>query len=229
MMEKNTHRNVIPIIGERDIIPFGKYKGKALLDVYSQDPSYVHWMADNVSNYKIELNYHWIEILKEDEVAPRNGIYIIACRYDNHLGYEIYKLKKGDCFGGLYKNENAHSDGYYPIDCLAYYKIQEYSPDNKQWSHITTHNLCVSVFAIQQGNNIEYALSYDGWGVERSFEELKEDILESFRIGVRDYGYTGAILTERNITHDKILAGINIPAYTEEMHAKHWQMLASNK
>ena len=150
-MEKNTHRNVIPVIGERDIIPFGKYKGKALLDVYSQDPSYVHWMADNVSNYKIELNYHWIEILKEDEVAPRNGIYIIACRYDNHLGYEIYKLKKGDCFWGLYKNENAHSDGYYPIDCLAYYKIQEYSPDNKQWSHITTHNLCVNVFAIQQG------------------------------------------------------------------------------
>ena len=56
MPTKETYNKVIPVIGILDTIPFGKYKGLTLESVYKQDPQYVQWMINNVSNYKIDLN-----------------------------------------------------------------------------------------------------------------------------------------------------------------------------
>ncbi len=232
-MKEKGHNNIdIPIIGEMDIIPFGKYKGKVLRDVYKQNPSYVLWMIDNVSNYKIELYSGWKDILKGDDAAPIDGVYVIACRYDNHLGFEIYGLKKGYRFWKLYENENAHWDGYYPIDCLAYFIIPEYGPEQILWGDIITNRQSVSVFAVQKKDDIEYALSYQGWGMGKTFEELKEGVADSLRNDavreIRDYSYTDAKMNVNGITKDSIKAGLNIPAYTEEMHCRHWQMIRNN-
>lgn len=229
MPTKETYNKVIPVIGILDTIPFGKYKGLTLESVYKQDPQYVQWMINNVSNYKIDLIGGWQEILKEDDIAPRDGVYAIACRYDNHLGFEVYKLKKGDLFWKLYEKENAHLNGLYPIDCLAYFIIPEYGSEQILWGDIMTNRQSVSVFAVQKKDDIEYALSYQGWGMGKTFEELKEGVADSLRNDavreIRDYSYTDAKMDVNGITKDSIKAGLNISAYTEEMHCRHWQMI----
>lgn len=35
---------------ENIIMPFGKYKGKKLIEIYKLDPNYLSWLKDNLSN-----------------------------------------------------------------------------------------------------------------------------------------------------------------------------------
>ncbi|MBP3763230.1 MAG: hypothetical protein J6I49_05030 [Bacteroidales bacterium] len=179
------------------------------------------------------MNNNWTEIITGNETAPQTGIYVIACRYDNHIGFEIYKMKEGDRFFDLYEGDNSHSDGYYPIDCLSYYIIPNYCDNSRDWSYIKTNHYNISIFAIQAKDSIEYAIAYEGWGRGMPFEILKQELIESIcrdrERGIRDYGFTGTETNHFNGPWMEVVAGMNIPAYTPDMLVKHFELIDKNK
>lgn len=38
------------------VLPFGKYKGKTLAEIYASDPKYVLWLAESDRNFRIDFN-----------------------------------------------------------------------------------------------------------------------------------------------------------------------------
>ena len=49
-------RPTVKIIQPDDEMPFGKYKGKKLREVAEQDPAYINWAINNVSNNQLKLS-----------------------------------------------------------------------------------------------------------------------------------------------------------------------------
>lgn len=111
-----------------DSLPFGKYKGKTLSEVMYEDQSYADWLDNNIDNYHFNWNTNkkWCEIMDKGDVAPVDGLYIIACRGDMHEVYEVYRLTKGDRFWSYYEGDNVHYNGWAAVDCVAYCCVDQF-------------------------------------------------------------------------------------------------------
>ena len=48
------HRTKIKILQPKDTLSFGKYKGRTVMDVYSEDSQYLRWLADQNPDFKID-------------------------------------------------------------------------------------------------------------------------------------------------------------------------------
>lgn len=46
---------VFPLHGPDFVLPFGKHKGKTLLDIYVEDPQYVFWLAESDRYFRIDF------------------------------------------------------------------------------------------------------------------------------------------------------------------------------
>lgn len=46
---------IFPLHKPDEIIPFGKYKGKSIADIYKKDPQYIFWLAERDPYYKIDF------------------------------------------------------------------------------------------------------------------------------------------------------------------------------
>lgn len=238
MTEIGKHTKSVPTIRERDIIPFGKYKGKVLLEVYAQDPDYVEWLIHNVTNYSIDLYSGWKEILDVNDIVPEDGIYVIACRGDMHLIFEIYNLKKGDRFWDLYEGENSHCNGWAIVDCLAYHYIPEYSINNSYWVNEMNqryvdeygheHNFGLITIAVINKEALVYILP--NWNINISLSKLNElddcnPVIEGMLGGLWEGAYTNTKSKDGiEYTFADIKGFLHIPAYTEELHSKHWNL-----
>lgn len=183
-----------------DRLPFGKYKGMTLLEVMEQDPSYVDWLNKNVTNYQFnwEINRDWCYILDDNEFAPDDGLYVMACRGDNHIVYEVYWFSKGDRFYDKYEGKNAHSDGWMDVDCLAYWRIEEYSEQSPAWTSTTNSHIerivsCLTVCAAEdKTGKIEYLLTI--WNIDGLEEGF---VIKGYR---------------------------RLPRFTEGMHCFYWTL-----
>lgn len=71
----------------------------------------------------------WTHIFSENLKCEADGIYVIACRGDQHLIFELFKLEKNSRFWDQYTGNNAHCQGWYPIDPLAYHYLPPYTPN----------------------------------------------------------------------------------------------------
>lgn len=56
----------------KDLITFGKYKGKSFDEISNIDPSYILWLAKNVDSVKLPKK--WLEAVEWD-VREEEGIY----------------------------------------------------------------------------------------------------------------------------------------------------------
>ena len=164
-----------------------------------RDRSYANWLEKNVANYQFEwnINRKWCYILDENDTAPDEGLYVMACRGDNHIIYEIYRFSKGDRFWDKYEGENAHSNGWMDVDCLAYWCIAEYSELSPFWT-IKTHDsierkdgylaICA---VVDEDDKLRYILSIC-------------EITDIENVTIKGYQY--------------------IPRFTEQMHGIFWDM-----
>lgn len=241
MSIKEIHKRKIPIIKANGIIPFGKYKGQSLVDVYYGDPFYFQWMLDNVSNYQFDVGPYlgWKDILDKNDIVPKDGIYIIACRGDMHLIFEIYDLKKGDRFCNLYEGDNIHYNGWVVVDCLAYHYIPEYNKSDIYWvdehkdpcvdEYGHEHNFGLITIAVIQKDTLVYILPH--WDIDITLSKLNEldycdPNIEGLGGGIFEGAYSNTKFKEGiEYTFEEIKGFIHIPAYTEEMHIKHWDMV----
>lgn len=199
-MENNTTK-VKKVLYMDDKLPFGKYKGLSLSEVKERDRSYVDWLEKNVTNYQFEWNVNksWCFILDVYDTAPDDGVYVMACRGDNHIIYEFYCLSKGDRFWDKYEGENAHSNGWLDVDCLAYWRIEEYSELSPEWSKpteiIAKKDGFLAICAVV--DKLDNLLYYESISEITGFEGVT----------IKGYRY--------------------IPRFTEQMHGLFWDMWRS--
>ncbi len=73
---------------------------------------------------------YWIDILEEDEVAPKSGVYLFACRGDNHLIAELFRLEQGDKLYKYFEEDYYHSNGHVRVIPLAYHLVEEFVSGN---------------------------------------------------------------------------------------------------
>lgn len=75
----------------------------------------------------------WTYIFSNDIKSDEDGLYLIACRGDNHLVFELLNLKKNTCFWDFYSGENTHYDGWFIVEPLAFHKIPFLKKETEEW------------------------------------------------------------------------------------------------
>ena len=116
------------------------------------------------------MKWIWKYIFNQDDVAPQKGIYVFACRGDNHLVFEVYQLNKGDKFYKYFEGEFAHSDGWLGVDPLAFHYVYPYTEKAIDWVPIDSMSIfkdslpsydrdhLFRLFAIKTASGIVYAM-----------------------------------------------------------------------
>lgn len=74
----------------------------------------------------------WTYVFSEDLRCEKDGIYMIVCRGDNHLVFELYKMEKNTRFGDYYSGENTHFSGWFRVEPLAFHCIPPYPVSLKE-------------------------------------------------------------------------------------------------
>lgn len=164
------------IILHNEQLRFGKYKGYALSQVCQMDIPYVDWLLKNDEENVFELydiNY-WTDVYENHHnILPKDGLYLLAFRDDNHISYKLEYYKAGTNIQNHYPLDGEERDWFH---CLAYHYISKFSTTNDKWSdHLkeyTSHNL-YSIWAVRNvAKQIEYV-----WAGEL-FDYTKENIKE---------------------------------------------------
>lgn len=109
----------------------------------------------------------WTKICDSDMTVPKTGLYVFACRCDNHVALELYRLNEKEKLWKYFTEEFVHFDGYFRVIPFAYHYIDYYS--DKSSSHWETPKNFVEEWEYSYiwaylGNEskIEYALqSFD--------------------------------------------------------------------
>ncbi len=210
-------------LDKNSIIPFGKYRGYKLSEIVNADPQYFDWLENNVNNYHFcsDIKTQWTEILDYNDTAPFNGLYIIACRGDNHIVYELYKLVKGDRFVDKYIGNNSHSNGWFCVECLAYIYCDDFSVNPHIWENrlrpVETYNH-IMIYVLNVISD-EQALLIEN---ENSYTALYDESQKLL------YCLTDTLFLKM---HD--VKGFRaVPQYTEVMHSHHcelWYSIHNNK
>ena len=154
------------------------------------------------------------------EIVEKDGLYIFACRYDNHLDYEAYFLNKGEKYWKYFIDEFSHSDGWMTIDPLAVHYIPPYDKDNNTgWANISQGcydrrtNLCIVAYTLD--NQIKYAFYHS------DLDPIEDD---EFNKKYKDINERISYLS--SIRHKISLEGMYLfHKYNEGDHIRHWNQV----
>lgn len=129
--------STIKYYGLEDLLLFGKYKGLSIREVIDRDINYISWCLDNIPTFNLSMDAEcaynsfvtWRIIASSDYVMPDDGVYLIACRGDNHIEYEIHEYHRGQRFWDFFEDEKAHHNGWFIVEPMGYYRL----PQLKNW------------------------------------------------------------------------------------------------
>lgn len=217
-----------PLVGSQDSfeIDYCKTSGEKhtyhIMDVSFSDKygnNYISAYCAEVCSYltfKIDrinaIRHAWIEIFNTEATAMKSGIYIFACRGDNHLEFEMYRMCEGEKLWKYFENEYAHMNGWFKVNPLAYYFVEFY-PEGTQWrlfDSFSEEEFCDTNEIVAYRKNeseVYYALRlYSLWS-EDDYLTPKHDNYDE------DYWHETCFL-----------ASYKFPRYTEENHGRHWKL-----
>lgn len=208
------------IIRHNEQLKFGKYKGLTLSQVCQKDSSYVNWLIENVMENVFELfdiNY-WTDVYEDyHNILPKDGLYLLAFRADNHISYEIE-----------YHTAGTDIQDFYPLDgrnrnwghCLAYYYIPEFSESDNRWKcHIRNDN-DYSLLAVR---NVAKEIKYL-WEVNLfDYEKTKEEEWPESYCFEKDENGRIQLFDEGCIVSDEVtfLGEFYMGGYSENHHGNH--------
>lgn len=188
---------------------FSKEYGNNYICAYCTEVcAYLTFKIDNING----IRHAWIEIFDAELTAPTSGIYVFACRGDNHLEFEMYRMYKGERLWKYFENEYAHMNGWFVVEPLAYYFVEFY-PEETQWrlfdsfsENKSYKNYEIVAYRKNEGD-VHYALRLDSLWPEEDFISPKPDIYDE------------------DFWHETVfLASCKFPRYTEENHGRHWKL-----
>lgn len=166
------------VIHHNDKLGFGKYKDYTLSQVCQIDSSYVDWLINSVMEYVFELydiNY-WTDVFEgHHNILPKDGLYLLAFRDDNHIDYKLEYYTAGTNIQNHYPLDGKEYDWYH---CLAYHYIPEFSKLNEKWKYQIKGDRLYSIWALRTiTNQIGYLWGGYGNGL---FDYKKEEIESNF-------------------------------------------------
>lgn len=190
-------------------VSFSKKYGNNYISAYCTEVcTYLTFKLDRINGIK----HTWIEIFNTEATAPKSGIYVFACRGDNHLEFEMYRMYKGEKLWKYFKNEYAHMNGWFEVNPLAYHFVEFY-PEETKWELFDSFpeeesNKSYEIVAYRKNeNDVHYALRLHSLWPEDDFITPKHDIYDE------------------NYWHETFfLASCKFPIYTEENHIRHWNL-----
>ena len=200
--------------------------GKGYLVGYSHE-------YDSELTFKIEritdADIDWVDAFPPEYRVKQDGLYLVACRSDMHLEYELRKYNKGEDIIAFYKNEDGIESSYYHDDLLAYHYIHYFDEvDNKTWLPIDqeleddkTHFVTFAYRLISE-SVLEYDEEDDDYHSIPSLFELcntnANGIYYTFDFVRKPIG---EYAKSKNI---EVLAYNCCSNYTESDHIHHWDL-----
>ena len=150
----------------------------------------------------------WMDILSVDAIAPERGLYMFACKGDNHVLHEFYFLHKGERLFKYFEGKYGHCNGYFPVIPIDYHYIPEYSPScqTKDWrkfninDEIKLYGFIVLAFVEKISRKKIYYTALDiskddkrrGWGISVTWKEyLQEKYNNIIHSGNSYFDFTG--------------------------------------
>lgn len=117
-----------------------------------------------------------------DDIAPKNGLYVFACTGDNHILFKIYRLKTGERLWKHFEGEFEHCNGSAIVTPEAYHYLPEYELNCSEWVSYSLSEMDsahLKVIAYSSGSNIGYLLierdSVIGHYGENPIEDISEN------------------------------------------------------
>ena len=205
--------------------------GKGYLVGYSHE-------YDSELTFKIEritdADIDWVDAFPPEYRVKQDGLYLVACRSDMHLEYELRKYNKGEDMIALYKNEDGVESPYYEYNLLSYHYIPYFTEvDNKIWIPFDKEYKDV------KSGLYTFAYTIEGQEVEDDWDDLDWETRMSTQYFPTQYPLNK---TTANGIHyavdfihvpfDKLRMGENInilaynycSRYTESDHTHHWDL-----
>ncbi len=189
-------------------VSFSKEYGNNYISAYCTEAcTYLTFKIDRIKVIRLA----WIELFNTEATAPKSGIYVFACRGDNHLEFEMYRMYKGERLWKYFENEYAHINGWFEVEPLAYYFVEFY-PEEAQWQPFNSfseeaYNSYGIVAYQKKENDVYYALRLHSLWPEDDFISPKHDNYDE------DYW-----------NETSFLASCKFPIYTEVNHGRHWKL-----
>lgn len=128
-----------------------------------------------------QQNIIWKKFLNDD-IAPKNGLYVFACAGDNHILFEIHRLEKGERLWKHFEGEFEHCNGWAVVIPKAYHYLPEYEPNSSEWKSYSSSEMDsvhLKVIAYSNGSNIGYMLIERDCVIGHYGETPLENISES--------------------------------------------------
>ena len=177
----------------------------------------------------IDADIDWVDVFPPEYRVKQDGLYLVACRSDVHLEYELRKYNKGEDIIGFYKKEDGIESSHYQDDILAYHYIPYFEEvDNKTWlpidQELEDDNTHFVIFAYRLIG--ETVLEYD-------YEEVDNHSIPSIyaqcNTNANGIYYTfdfvrkpiGEYAKSKKI---ELLAYNCCSNYTESDHSHHWDL-----
>ena len=185
----------------------------------------------------IQANIDWIDVFPPKSSVNQDGLYLVTCRSDMHLEFELRQYKKGDNIVDSYKNSDGIVSSYCQDDLLAYHFIPYYTDDNNnKWNRFEINNeerkKGYYTFAYnqtgdepQEDKEYDWVDDYDNWMKSKDFLSP----WELTNIKAKGISYTVDFI---GVSFDKLRIPSNIKVlayhycsdYTEVDHANHWDI-----
>ena len=189
--------------------------------------------VDKIINAEIE----WRDVYINNPSVNADGLYLITCRSDMHLEFELRKYKKGDNILEPYQNEDGIDSWYSDENILAYHYIPFYTDiESKEWipfiqddeerkDGFYTFAYIVTDEEPQEEDDYDRIDDYDNWiksvDFPCRFELCKTNQDEVHYCSDLFGGQTNRLRIPNNM---KVLAYHYCTYYNEDDHHSHWKL-----
>lgn len=166
----------------------------------------------------LRFDKYWVDILDENDTASTEGLYVFACRGDNHIYIEMYMMKQGELLYKYFNDEYSHCDGWFHVIPLAYHFVDINAiEENNIWDR-TIENLEIQHL---YGREIVVAIRDDASDCKNDFS--------MFRTSSNGYCFDCIGDFEQDIINGTIdttrfVGFYPITRYSEINHQIHWTL-----
>lgn len=188
-------------------------------------------------NKILDVTIEWVDVFPPEYRVKQDGLYLVTCRSDMHLEYELRKYNKGEDIIASYQNEDGVESSYSQDDLLAYHYIPYYTQEDRNWirfekndkerkdGYYTFAYLQTGEDLTQEEKEYDWVDDYDNWVQMSDFIspwELTNTKANGINYTVSDLGIPFDKL--RIPSNIKVLAYNYSSIYTEIDHRNHWDL-----
>lgn len=217
-----------------DHVAYSPVFGNNYINAYCQEnQKTLTFRIDKILHVEIE----WIDVFPHNSCANRDGLYLVTCRSDMHLEFELRNYRRWDNMLDHYQNENGIDSFYSHENLLAYHFIPYYSEENNsEWKPFDTNSderkPGYYIFAYLLSDEEPQEPDYEELFVERYYGSPKSDFLSPWELtNLKSNGICYTV-NDGNGQFDRIRIPSNVTVlaysycsyYTEANHANHWNL-----